>query len=82
VSDDDLVGGDENVFDEQPQDALTFRSGRSGALVFQSGHEVLDVVSQGGLDRAVGELGVEGIALLAQIGFPAAQTSGIGARRG
>jgi hypothetical protein len=43
----DLVGADEDVFDEQPQDALTFGDVGCGGLVFQSGKEVLDVVGEG-----------------------------------
>jgi hypothetical protein len=69
VPDGDLVGADEDVFDEQSQDPLTFGDVGCGGLVFQSGKEVLNVVGEGQIDLPVGELGVEGLDLLAQAGF-------------
>jgi hypothetical protein len=73
VPDGDLVGADEDVFDEQPQDALTFGDAGCGGLVLQSGEEVLDVVGEGQIDLPVGELGVEGLDLLAEAGFAVAE---------
>jgi hypothetical protein len=73
VPDGDLVGADEDVFDEQPQDALTFGDVGCGGLVVQSGKEVLDVVGEGQIDLTVGELDVEGLDLLADASFAVAE---------
>jgi hypothetical protein len=73
VSDGDLVGADEDVFDEQSQDALTFGDAGCDGVVFQPGEEVLDVVGEGQIDLPVGELGVEGLDLLAEAGFAVAE---------
>jgi hypothetical protein len=54
VPDGDLVRADEDVFDEQPQDPLTFGDVGCGGLVFQSGKEVLNVVGEGQIDFPVG----------------------------
>ena len=58
VSDGDLVGADEDVFDEQAQHALAVGDGCGGGLVAQSGEEVFEVVGKTEVDLAVGELGV------------------------
>ena len=73
MADGDLVGADEDILDEQPQDTLTFGSGRGAGLVFQAGEEVLDVVGEGEVDLSVSELAIKGAALLAQAGLAAAQ---------
>ena len=61
VADDDLVGADEDVLDEQPQDSLALGDGRGGGLVTQSGEEVLEVVGELEVDLSVGELGVQAL---------------------
>jgi len=71
VSDGDLVGSDEDVFDEQPQDPLAFADGCGGGLVAQPGEEVFEVVCELEVDLAVGELRVEGVELVTQASFAA-----------
>jgi hypothetical protein len=44
VADGDLVGADEDFFDEQPQDALAFGDGGGGGLLVEAGEEVFEVV--------------------------------------
>ena len=73
VADDDLVGADEDVLDEESQDALAFGDGRGSGLAAQAGEEVLEVVGELEVDGSVGELGVEGVDLLAQAGLAGAQ---------
>jgi retron-type reverse transcriptase len=73
VADDDLVRTDEDVFDEESQDALAFGDGRGSGLVLQAGEEVFEVVGELEIDGSVGELGVEGVGLLAQAGLAGAQ---------
>ena len=72
VADDDLVGGDEDVFDEESQDALAFGDGRGSGLAAQAGEEVLEVVGELEIDSSVRELRVEGIDLSAQAGLAGA----------
>src|SRR5664280_409304 len=73
VSDRDLVGADEDVFDEQAQDSLAFFDGRSAGLGAQSGEEAFEVVGEFEVDLPVGELAVEGVDLLAQAGLSGPQ---------
>src|SRR5664279_2434246 len=73
VPDGDLVGADEDVFDEQAQDALALGDGGGGGLVAQSGEEVFEVVGEFEVDLAVGQLLVEGLDLVVQAGFAGAQ---------
>ena len=73
VADGDLVGADENVFDEQAQDALAFGDGRCGGLAAQPGEEVFEVVGELEVDLSVGELAVERVDLVAQAGLAGAQ---------
>src|SRR5664279_5969221 len=60
VSDSDLVGADEDVFDEQSQDALAFGDGDGAGLGAQSGEEAFDVVGEFEVDLPVGELAFAG----------------------
>src|SRR4051812_2614485 len=80
MPDGDLVGADEDVFDEQPQDALTFGNGGGGGLGAQVGEEVLEAVGELKVDLAVGQLGVEGLNLLAQAVLAGAQRGHAGAQ--
>ncbi len=84
VADGDLVGADEDVFDEQPQDALAFGDGGCGGLAAEPGEEVFEVVGELEVGLAVGELAVEGVDLVAQAGSRgrAARACGRAARRG
>ena len=72
VPDGDLVGADEDVFDEQAQHALAFGDGCGGGLVAQSGEEVFEVVGKAEVDLAVGELGVNCIELVTHAGLAGA----------
>src|SRR3954447_22424639 len=80
MPDGDLVGVDEDVLDEQPQDALTFGNGGGGGLGAQVGEEVLEAVGELKVDLAVGQLGVEGLDLLAQAVLAGAQRGHAGAQ--
>ena len=83
MSDGDLVGADEDVFDEQAQDPLAFGDGRGSGFVVQAGEEVFEVVGEAEVDLAVGELAVEGVELVTQAGLAGTQVGhGAGARRG
>jgi len=76
----DLVGADEDVFDERAQDPLPFGHGRGGGLVTQSGEEVLQVVGELEVDLPVGELAVEGVELVAKAGLAGTQLGHAGAQ--
>ena len=73
VADHDLAGTDEDFPDEQAHDALTVPGGRGGRGFAERGQEVLEVLGQLEVDLAVGELGVEGLGLMAQAGLACAQ---------
>jgi broad specificity phosphatase PhoE len=73
VPDGDLLGSDEDVFDEQAQDALAFGDGGGVRSAVEVGEEAFEVVGELEVDLAVGELGVEGVDLGAQAGLAAAQ---------
>ena len=68
-----LSGPTRTSFDEEPQDALAFGDGRGTGLATQAGEEVLEVVGEREIDSSFGELGVEGVGLLAQAGLAGAQ---------
>ncbi|WP_433716656.1 reverse transcriptase/maturase family protein [Nocardia sp. CA-084685] len=72
VADGDLFGSDEDVFDQQFQHAATFVDGRGFGVVVELGEEALQVGGKGEVGVAVGELGVEGVDLVAQAGFAGA----------
>ncbi len=73
VADGDVVGADEDVFDDQAQDALTVVDGGGVGPVVQGGEEGFDVGGQGEVVLAVGVLGVQGGNLVAEVGFPRAE---------
>jgi hypothetical protein len=66
VPDGDRVGSDEDVFDEQPQDALTFLDGGDFGLGVELGEESFQVGGEFEVGVAVGELGVEGLDLVSR----------------
>src|ERR1039457_2448016 len=73
VADGDLLGADEDVFDEQPQYPLAFFDGGGGGGAVQLGEEAPEVVGELEVGVAVGCLCVEGVDLPAQAGFSGAQ---------
>ena len=73
MADGDLVGSDEDILDEEPQDSLALGDRRGSGLVTEAGEEVFEVVGEGEVDVSVGELGVEGVDLVAQSGLAGAQ---------
>jgi len=72
VADGDLFGSDEDVFDEQPEHALTFGDARGVGLLLELVEEAFQVVGEGEVGLPVGELGVEGLYLGVQAGFAGA----------
>lgn len=70
VADGDLVGSDEDVFDEQPEDALAFFDGGDLGLGVELGEEAFEVGGEFEVGLAVSELGVECLNLVVQVGFP------------
>ena len=73
VADGDLVGSDENVFDEQPQYALAFFDGGGLGVGAQLSEEAFQVVGEFEVGVSVGGLGVDGLDLVAQVGFSRTQ---------
>ncbi len=65
VADGDFFRSDEDVLDQQPQDASAFFGGRGVCLVVELGEECFQVVGEGEVCVAVGELGVQGVDLVA-----------------
>jgi hypothetical protein len=67
VSDGDLLGSYEDVFDEQAQDVLALLDGGSGGVAAYFGEEAFHVGGEFEVDLAVGELGVDCVELSAQV---------------
>ena len=65
VADGDVLGADEDVFDDQAQDALAVFDGGGVGVVVQGGQEGLHVGGEGEVVLAVGLLGVRGADLVA-----------------
>src|SRR5215472_14088391 len=79
VADHDLARADQDFLDEQPHNALAVPDG-CGVCGFAEGRqEVLEVAGELEVDLAVGELGVEGLGLVAQAGLAGAQIGHPGA---
>src|SRR3954447_16871926 len=73
VSDGDLLRADENVLDEQSQHALAFFDGGDLGVGVQLGEEAFEVGGELEVGPAVGELVVQRLDLVAQVGFAGAQ---------
>ncbi|MDX3763648.1 hypothetical protein [Streptomyces sp. AK02-04a] len=73
VPDGDLLGADEDVLDEEPQDALALRDLGCPGIVAELGEEAFEIVSELEVGVAVGELGVQRVELAAQVAFPGPQ---------
>jgi hypothetical protein len=80
VPDGDLLGSDEDVFDEQPQDAAALVDGGGLGVGVQCGEEAFQVGGVGEVGLVVGELVVQRLDLVAQVGFPGAQVGHAGAQ--
>src|SRR6266498_4370376 len=76
VPDGDLLGSDEDVLDQQPEHALAFLDGARGGAGAELGEEAFQVVGELEVGLAVGELGIEGISLAAQVRTHTTITSG------
>ncbi|MCE7006412.1 hypothetical protein LWC34_26805 [Kibdelosporangium philippinense] len=72
VPDGDLLGSDEDVLDEQPQHASAFVGGGYFGVAVELGEEAFEVGGEGEVGLAVGELSIECVDLVAQVGFPGA----------
>ena len=73
MADDDALGADEDVFDDQAQYALLLGEGRGAGVAAESGEEAFEVVGELEIGVAVGELGGEGVELAAQAELAGAQ---------
>jgi hypothetical protein len=73
VPDGDLLGSDEDVFDEQSQDVLALLDGRGRGGCPDLGEEAFHVDGELEVGLAVGELGVERVELGAEVGLAGAQ---------
>jgi hypothetical protein len=79
VTDHDLAWADQDFLYEQAQDALAVFDGCGGRRFAEGGQEVFEVAGELEVDLAVGELGVEGLGLVAQAGLAGAQVGHPGA---
>src|SRR6266581_7585168 len=73
VTDHDLAGADQDFLHEQAQDALAVPDGCGDRGFAEGGQEALEVAGELEVDLAVGDLGVEGLGLVAQADLAAAQ---------
>lgn len=65
VADGDLVGSDEDVFDQQPQDALAFFDGGDLGFAVELGEEAFEVGGEREVGVTVDELAIECMDLVA-----------------
>jgi hypothetical protein len=72
VADGDVVRVDKDVLDEQAQNALAVFDGGGVGVVVQGGQECFDGGGEGEVVLSVGVLGVEGVDLVAEVGFSGA----------
>ena len=80
VPDGDLLGSDEDVLDEQFEHAAAFVDGGGLGPGVQLGEEALQVGGEGEVGLAVGELGIQRLDLVAQVGLSGAQVGHAGAQ--
>ena len=73
VPDGDLLRADEDVFDEEPQDALAFWDAGAAGAGSQLGEESFQVIGEFEVGLLVGELGVQGVELAAQVRLAGSQ---------
>ena len=73
VADEDAVGADEDVLDEQTQHALLLGDGGGGGVGAKPGEEALKAGGELEVGLAVDELGGQGVELAAQAGLAGAQ---------
>jgi hypothetical protein len=67
VPDGDLLRSDKDVFDEEPQDALALWDIGAAGAGSQLGEESFQVIGEFEVGLLIGELGVQGIELAAQV---------------
>src|SRR6266581_6480994 len=79
VPDGDLLGSDEDVLDQEPEDALAFGDAGGGGCAGQLGEEAFEVACELEAGVAVGGLDVDGADLAAQGRLPGAQVRHPGA---
>ena len=79
MTDHDLAGADQDFLHEQAQDALAVPDGCGDRGFAEGGQEALEVVGELEVDLTVGELGVEGLGLVAQAGLAGPQIGHPGA---
>ena len=80
VADGDLLGSDEDVLDEQPQDPLPLVDAGGGRVAAQLGEEAFQVIGELEVGVAVGGLGVQRVELAAQAGLAGPQLRHPGAQ--
>lgn len=73
VPDGDLLGADEDVLDEEPQDTLALGDLGCLGVVAELGEEAFEVVGELEVGITVGELGVQRVELAAQVALPGPQ---------
>ena len=79
MPDGDFLRADEDVFDEEPQDALAFWDAGGAGAGPRLGEEFFQVIGEVEVGLLVGELGVQGFELAAEAGLAGTQV-GIRAR--
>ena len=80
VSDGDLVGSDEDVLDEQSEHPLALVHRGDLGVGVELSEKTLQIGGEGKVGLAVGELGIESMNLVAQVGFSRAQVGHPGAQ--
>src|SRR5712691_10437474 len=80
VPDGDLLGSDEDVLDQEPEHSLAFEDAGGGGCAIQLGEEASEVAGELEVGVLVGDLGVEGADLAAQVRLPGAQVRHPGAQ--
>ncbi len=69
VADGDLLGSDEDVLDQEPQDPLAFRDGGGVGCPAELAEEAGQVLGEFEVGTVVGGLRFDGLDLVAQVGF-------------